>query len=326
MSQRTKVVGARAPMVWLLIFVVLVVIAALAVGGLVIYPQFQEQREEQARQDEAEQHYQAGVAFQNVGELEAAKGEYMQVISLDAAYKDVQARLAEVKGHLAESMATATAATIAQVEQEQASARATAVAAQVTAAAVPTTTAEALESRYQRALALVNLQQWVEAQAELRVVFDGDPDYKDVQSQLALVNAEVARSTPTATPAPLTTPTNIPTPSMYIVHMYDIDDEVTLYIDDKPAYKAKWGHYGVEPDWRSFGHKPGDSGEIDITSMLQSGTNSLRFELWNKAVCCGTALSIQVKQDDQIIFSDAFRQSDSSSGIKYNRTLAIKIP
>ena len=103
MSQRTKVVGTRAPIIWLLIVIALVIIAGLAVGGLVIYPHLQGQRAEQARLAQAEQHYQAGVAFQNVSDWEAAEAEFKQVISIDANYKDVQARLAEVKVRLLEA-------------------------------------------------------------------------------------------------------------------------------------------------------------------------------------------------------------------------------
>ena len=97
MSQRTKVVGARTPVIWLLIAISMIAIAALAVGGLVIYPQLQKQQAEQARAVEAEQHYQAGLAFQNVSDWTAAENEYKQVIILDATYKDAQSRLAEVR-------------------------------------------------------------------------------------------------------------------------------------------------------------------------------------------------------------------------------------
>ena len=103
MSQRTKVVGTRPFIVWLLIIISVVMIAALAVGGLVVYPRLQEQRAEQTRLAQTEQHYQAGVAFQNVSDWEAAEVEFKQVISINANYKDVQTRLAEVKARLLET-------------------------------------------------------------------------------------------------------------------------------------------------------------------------------------------------------------------------------
>ena len=221
MPQRTKVVGARALVLWLLIIVALVLAGGLAAGGLVIYPQFQEKREAQARLAEAEQHYQAGVAFQDVEEWEAAKEEYVRIITLDASYRDVQARLAEIKARLAEKEATATAAAMVLAEQARADAQATAVAAatstrearisaQATATAIPAATAEALEARYQKGLGYMNMERWEEAKAELEQVFTADPNYKDVQAKLMEVEAEIAKLTPTATPTPVMTPTPSP--------------------------------------------------------------------------------------------------------------------
>ena len=204
MSQRTKVVGARAPIIWLLIVTAVVAVAALAVGVLVIYPQLQEEQD-------AEQHYQAGVTFQNVEDWEAAEAEFKQVISIDANYKDVQTRLAEVKARLAESKATATAVAIAQAEQAQ-------VDAQATAAAAPTATAEALEAHYQKGLGYINLERWEEAKAELEQVFEVDPNYKDVQAKLTEVKAELVKLIPTATPVP-------PTPEV---------------VELKPDYDSGW--------------------------------------------------------------------------------------
>jgi Tfp pilus assembly protein PilF len=219
MSQRTKVVGARTPVIWLLIAISLIVIAALAVGGLVIYPQMQKQQAEQARGAEAEQHYQAGLAFQNVSDWTAAEGEYKQVIILDASHKDTQSRLAEVKAHLAGSTATATAVAIAQAGQAQAQLQATAIAAQATTAAGPTATAAVLEVHYQKGLGYMNMSQWAEAKTELDLVFAADPNYKEVQAKLIEVRnklSELALLTPTVTPTktPIPpTPTPVPPPS-----------------------------------------------------------------------------------------------------------------
>ena len=202
MSRRTKVVGARAPILWLFIVVAFLLAAGLAVGGLVIYPQLQERRETQVRLDEAEQHYQAGVAFQNVGDWAAAEEEFKQVIALDANYKDAQTQLAEVRSKLAESAATVTAVAMAQAERAQAD-------AQATAAAAPTVTAEALEAHYQKGLGYMNIGRWEEARAELEQVFEKDPNYKEVQAKLAEIKAII----PTSTPPPTATYTPSPTPT-----------------------------------------------------------------------------------------------------------------
>lgn len=190
--QRNPVVGTRSSLLWLLILVVGVVLIGALVGAFVILPQMQASRTEQARLAEVERHYRAGVAFQSVADWTTAEGEYRQVISLDAGYEDAQARLAEVKGKLAEMDATATAVVAVQTVRVQADATAAAQAA-------PIATTRALDTRYQRALGFINLKQWVEAQAELRAIFDLDPNYGDVQAQLALVHAEVAKLTPAAT-------------------------------------------------------------------------------------------------------------------------------
>ena len=212
MSQRTKVVGARTPVIWLLIAISLIVIAALAVGGLVLYPQMQKQQAEQSRVAEAEQHYQAGVAFQNVSDWTAAEGEYKQVIVLDANYKDTQSRLVEVKARLVGGATTATAVAIAQASQAQ-------IQLQATATAQAQATTQALEVRYQKGLGYMNMGQWADAKTELEQIFGVDPTYKDVQanliearqklSELALLTPTVV---PTKTPIP-PTPTPIPPPS-----------------------------------------------------------------------------------------------------------------
>jgi len=111
----------------------------------------------------------------------------------------------------------------------------------------------------------------------------------------------------------------------YTVRMHNVDDLATLYINGELLYKAQWGYYGTEPDWEYIAHQPGDSGEIDITSDLVTGDNSLRFTLWNEQICCYTSLSIDVKENGVLIFSDSIYESDSSSGIKYDNTINITI-
>ncbi len=196
MSQRTTVIGPRTLFIWLLIAIVVIVIAILAVGGLVIYPQFQQQQAEQARQTEAEQHYQAGVSFQDLEDWVAAEAEFKQVIALDANYEDTQTRLAEVKARLREGAATATAAAIAEAEQAQAEAQAN---AQATAAAVSTATAEALEAHYQAGVSFQEMGDWQAAEEAYKQIMVSDADYKDVETRLAEVKAKLADSEATAT-------------------------------------------------------------------------------------------------------------------------------
>ena len=113
--------------------------------------------------------------------------------------------------------------------------------------------------------------------------------------------------------------------SKYTVRMSNVDDLATLYINGQPLYKAQWGYYGTEPTWYYVAHQPGDSGEFEITNDLVSGDNSLRFTLWNQQGCCDAALSIEVKKDGAIIFSDSIDISDSSEGIKYDKTFMLTV-
>lgn len=225
MSQRRTVSGRRSVLVWLAIVFVLLLAIGVAAFVFVIGPQQQLRQQAQATTEahkaEVEQLYAAGIAFQNAGDWETAEVEFKKVIALNANYKDVQSRLAEIRSKLAEVGATATAMALAQAAQARIDAQATATArAQATASAranatataemAPTVTLQALEAHYQKGLAYVNLEQWLEAKAELEQAFDTDPNYKDVQAQLAMVNSEVAKLTPTATP----TPTDTPTPAL----------------------------------------------------------------------------------------------------------------
>ena len=219
MAQRKPIAGRRSCVLYAVILAALALIVAGAGLVLVVRPELDRRRQAEVRLEQAETHYQAGVAFQNMGDWEAAEAEFKQAIALAPDYKDAQTRLAEVKARLAQSEATATAEAIAQAEQARADAQATATAqAQATATAqavAATATMDAVETHYQKGLAYINLEKWAEAQMELETVFEVDPNYKDVQAQLAVVNSEITKLMPTATPTPSATPipTQMPTPA-----------------------------------------------------------------------------------------------------------------
>lgn len=90
MAQRKPIAARRSCVLYIVVLAALILIIAGIVLVLVVLP-------EQDRQRQAERHYQAGIAFQSTGDLEKAKSEYEQVITIDANYKDVQARLADVQ-------------------------------------------------------------------------------------------------------------------------------------------------------------------------------------------------------------------------------------
>jgi hypothetical protein len=71
-----------------------------------------------------------------------------------------------------------------------------------TAMAIPTATAEALELRYQKAVGNVNLGRWEAAKTDLDFIFEIDPNYKDIQTQLGKVETTIIELRSIATPAP----------------------------------------------------------------------------------------------------------------------------
>ena len=242
MSQRRTVSGRRSALVWLAVVVVLMLAVALAAVVFIIGPQQQLRQQAQAtaeaRQAEVERLYVTGVAFQDAGDCEQAAESLTQLIRLEPGYKEAQSRLAEVRAcqQATETTATAQAVAMAQAtmeaqatatgeakavaEQARLDARVTATAQiQATATAqagAATATMDAVETHYQKGLAYINLEKWAEAQMELETVFEVDPNYKDVQAQLAVVDSELVKLTPTATPTPSTTPTPeiTPTPTL----------------------------------------------------------------------------------------------------------------
>lgn len=85
--------------------------------------------------------------------------------------------------------------------------------AKATLTAIPTMTAEALEFLYQKGLGYINIEHWQQAKTTLEVVFEIDPNYKDVQAKLIEVEAQMARLNITPTSMPLSGPpaaTNTP--------------------------------------------------------------------------------------------------------------------
>ena len=107
------------------------------------------------------------------------------------------------------------------------------------------------------------------------------------------------------------------------VRMFNVDDVATLYINGNLKYTAKWGHQGIEPNLVTIGHRPGDSGIIDITDDLTEGENELKFTLWNAPIPGGATLSIEIKRNDEVKFSDTFRKVDSTEGIKYENIVVV---
>jgi hypothetical protein len=131
-----------------------------------------------------------------------------------------------------------------------------------------------------------------------------------------------ATSTALALGATATSLARVQPAATYTVRMSNVDDIATLYIGEEPIYKAQWGKSGTEPKWSDIGHQPGDSGEVDITPLLNAGDNVLRFELKDVG-CCGAYLTVEVRENGKVIFSDTFSQQDSDKEVPYKKTVTI---
>jgi hypothetical protein len=79
--------------------------------------------------------------------------------------------------------------------------------AQATAVAVPTLTVEALEFSYQKGLGYMNLGRWPEAKREMELVFEVDPNYRDVQVRLSEIYSQLSDNKLTNSSPEMMTPT-----------------------------------------------------------------------------------------------------------------------
>jgi len=169
-SQRHTISGQRSGLVWLGTLFALALVVIIVVVAFLVAP-------DRRRQQQLEAHYKACVAFQAAGDWDKAVEACAQAVAIDAGYKDVQSRYAEVLSRQREAAATA-----------------------ISVAA--TATADALEAHYQKGLAYMDLKRWDEARAEMEQVFEIDPDYKDVQEKLA----HIERASPEMAPTPTAPP------------------------------------------------------------------------------------------------------------------------
>jgi len=203
MAQRHTISGRRTGLVWLSILVGLALIVALVAIVLFVYPNYQ-------RQQQVEQHYQAGVAFQETSDWDKAVEAFERVVAIDATYKDAQTRLTKVRTKQQEVLAT--------------------VQARATAKAVAQ-----LEATYQKCLGAMNLERWAEAKTACDKVFASGPSFKDVQAKLTEIETKLAElraltptsMPPTYTPYPTATPyptfTPVPTPRPTVTPWKELD-------------------------------------------------------------------------------------------------------
>ena len=99
-----------------------------------------------------------------------------------------------------------------------------------------------------------------------------------------------------------------------------VDDQARIYINGAIAVETAWG---LGPGGVSVGHQSGDSGWVDVTDKINDGNNTFRFWVWNKAVCCGTGGTFEIKVRGEIVISREFHEQDSTEGVKYDETVTF---
>ncbi len=106
---------------------------------------------------------------------------------------------------------------------------------------------------------------------------------------------------------------NIPVP--YFVHLYNIDDSVTCWINGEIIATANYG----------------DTKKIDITSRLHEGDNNVRFKLVN--IGGGYTWGFRIYKGQTVIWQDeagtvgikGANNNDQTTGIVYDRTVSITV-
>ena len=101
------------------------------------------------------------------------------------------------------------------------------------------------------------------------------------------------------------------------------DDKAAMYVNGKEVVSVTGG---TGRGGTYIGHRPGDSGWVDITSYLKIGDNILRFWVWNKAVYGAVSATFEVQVNGVPAISRNFQKQDSTAGVKYDETVILSLP
>lgn len=112
------------------------------------------------------------------------------------------------------------------------------------------------------------------------------------------------------------------TPPVVRVRASHVDDRAIIYVNGASVVDVRWGEGegGVY-----IGHKPGDSGWVDVSDLVNRGDNEFRFWLWNKAVCCGVSATFEIEVDGAVVVTRVFQKADSTEGVKYTETIILTL-
>jgi hypothetical protein len=114
-------------------------------------------------------------------------------------------------------------------------------------------------------------------------------------------------------------------PSRYSVRLHNVNDLASVYVGGLLLARARWGYRGVQPlgAWKRIGLRPGDSDWIDLTPHLKPGKNTVGFQLWEKYALGHSSVSIVLKRDETVIFTEAVDARSDHQGTVYEKTVTI---
>jgi len=108
-----------------------------------------------------------------------------------------------------------------------------------------------------------------------------------------------------------------------LARVSNADDKAVMYVNNREVIAIRWGK---GQGGKRIGHRPGDSGWIDISPYMVKGENTFRFWVWNKRICCSVSGTFEVKVNGVSTITRKFAQKDSSEGVKYDETVRLNLP
>jgi hypothetical protein len=113
----------------------------------------------------------------------------------------------------------------------------------------------------------------------------------------------------------------------YTVRLHNVNDVASFFVNQTLVARARWGYQGTQPlgEWRRIGLRSGDSGWVDLTPHLKPGKNILSFQLWEKYGLGRSSVSIVLKRDDTVVFTEAVETRSGHQGLVYDKTISLML-
>jgi hypothetical protein len=113
----------------------------------------------------------------------------------------------------------------------------------------------------------------------------------------------------------------------YTVRLHNVNDVASVFVNQTLVARTRWGYQGTQPlgEWRRIGLHPGDSGWVELTPHLKPGKNILSFQLWEKYGLGRSSVSIVLKRDDTVVFTEAVETRSGHQGLVYDKTISLML-